>query len=494
MNVLEFYNWDHQKTLFPLEASKLAIQYGSDEFCNYLKEGNQLALQTPVCALKKNGDARFTVKLDPVLDYAFYDLVLRNQKFFHPLGVPGNFVKGYFFDEGRPSSIAHSYNEFCETVNEGKRMYSHFLRVDIKSCFDSIDLNDFNRWIEGVGFSVSDIELLNRCFLSINPDGEGPFLPQGIYPAKLLGSHYLSFIEGSRCIASEFSVRFLDDVYVFSNSLASLEYDYSSLKNELALRGLRFNEEKTYLGRCDSGENVSRKRRMEQLLNKKRLQCFEISDGESLFEGTVSRISASEHDFVFSKISTANFDEHDVDLLLTFLREDVGIQVPLFKHILYTYPSHSKSLYYFSKYIRDSERMASVLTKFIRDSEDIPEYQLFWVTKIALYLKSLGEINDALLTDIFKHPSSSLVIKAKVMEEHCDEMIWQFGIDQIKESESNLVLWCIAFGQIANDGSFPGDLREYLDNDSPIKSMISRTIRNLTSSNSHFFNSCGLKK
>jgi len=87
--VKEFYLWDYEGTLFPMETCRLLVENNGDSLANYIskiadpqeKDFSFLSQET-VYASKTQQHLRRTMKLDPVAEYYLYDMAYKNRKIF----------------------------------------------------------------------------------------------------------------------------------------------------------------------------------------------------------------------------------------------------------------------------------------------------------------------------------------------------------------------------------------------------------------------------
>jgi hypothetical protein len=448
MNVTDLYNWDFNKTLFPLQTGRLAVKYGASELRQYVRSSNcKFHSQLKVSALKPGGTARRTVKLDPIMEFAFYDFIAKNRRAFGHEYTPHRSSFGYYFlEDGRPASIARSFNRFQELAEQYGSYYPCALKLDIKACFDSIRLADFMAWLRSIDASKHDCSILKKCFLAIGEGKETGFLPQGIFPAKVLGSHYLSFIEHSELLRADQSLRFVDDIYLFYNSRESMNQGLHFIQHELGERGLQINISKTMINSNHSSLRFGKGDELLHELQKKRMRSFEISDNEALFEGTLGRITEKEVGYLAEKARRLDIHKNDVNVLLAFLRSDADSNLNLFAHVLNNFPPHTKSLFFFSKYISDRRSIFSIINDFLSDNLDISEYEMFWVTKMVLEDKDRHE-GLKLLSKIYRHPSSSDIIRCLILEQPTTEPeLTELQRCLLKSGSENLMTWCAASG------------------------------------------------
>ena len=83
--VKDFYLWDYDNTLFPMETCRLLIERNHAELAKYIvnisdssKKDYVFLPQETVYASKPRHHLRRTMKLDPVAEYFLYDLTYKN--------------------------------------------------------------------------------------------------------------------------------------------------------------------------------------------------------------------------------------------------------------------------------------------------------------------------------------------------------------------------------------------------------------------------------
>ena len=200
--VKEFYLWDYESTLFPMETCKLLVEKHSEELSAYItkianpkdKELSFLSQET-VYASKAQHHLRRTMKLDPVAEYYLYDMVYKNRKVFRKSTDPKRENFGYVFSEGNPIPIHDSYKEFIDKSKALKNQYKYFIKFDISAYFNSIYHHDITNWFSSQKTTQADVELFGKYMREINTGFSIDFLPHGLYPSKMLGSHFLTFMD-----------------------------------------------------------------------------------------------------------------------------------------------------------------------------------------------------------------------------------------------------------------------------------------------------------
>lgn len=106
--------------------------------------------------------------------------------------------------------------------------------------------HDLHAWFAAVGpEDPMDIVAFGKFLREINAGRSLDCLPQGLYPAKMIGNGFLRFIEESSALRADWIVRFMDDVYLFGDDLSTLTADFAHVQSLLGLKGLSVNASKT---------------------------------------------------------------------------------------------------------------------------------------------------------------------------------------------------------------------------------------------------------
>lgn len=155
---------------------------------------------------------------------------------------------GYQFSGNHPIAVHKAYRQFTDLVKVNRARYKHTLSFDIASYFNSIYHHDAQHWFSSLpGITGTDASAFGRFTREINSGRSIDFLPQGIYPAKMIGSEFLRFVETSGQVKSAQSLRFMDDIFLFDNDPNVVRQDFLRLQGVLGLRALNVNPTKTML-------------------------------------------------------------------------------------------------------------------------------------------------------------------------------------------------------------------------------------------------------
>ena len=89
-----------------------------------------------------------------------------------------------------------------------------------------------------LGAGINDVNALGKLLREIKGGDSFDCLPQGLYPAKMIGSSFLSFLEESSRIHAAETLRLMDDVWPFDHDPDLLISDFLTVQSLLSQRGL----------------------------------------------------------------------------------------------------------------------------------------------------------------------------------------------------------------------------------------------------------------
>src|SRR4029077_7609836 len=124
---------------------------------------------------------------------------------------------------------------------------AYTLSLDISAYFNSIYHHDLVHWCTGIGANQPDIDAFSQFLREINAGRSIDCLPQGLYPCKMVGNSFLSFIDTSNRLKSFFIARLMDDIHLFDDNEATLLSDFHQIQSLLGDKGLSVNPAKTIL-------------------------------------------------------------------------------------------------------------------------------------------------------------------------------------------------------------------------------------------------------
>ncbi len=290
-----------------------------------------------------------------------YDIVYRNRALFRKDFSQNRRSFGYKFEQGKPISPSKSYGEFKGHLAYAKAHYKFALKFDIATYFNSIYHHYIVRWFSDIGAASDDVKYLGQFLREANTGVSIDCLPHGIHATKVIGAEFLKFIDNSVKIKCDLLLRFMDDFYLFSNEESVLIDDFLSIQRLLGEKGLSLNSAKTILGQV--GElGVSKKvDELKASLLKIRRTVLETYGGITVEdEEYYEKLTPEQVEYLLNLLKEPDIDESDAELVLALLRDhgtDILARINVF---LERFPSLSKSIYYFSKYVEDQEGMALI--------------------------------------------------------------------------------------------------------------------------------------
>lgn len=476
---------DLPKTLFPLQTTKLLVENGFDKL---KKHGKDIAFdpeidgsflpQKRVYGIKKGWHLRRTLKLDPVAEVFFYDLVYRNRTLFKKHHKKNRVHFSYRFESGKPVSSASDYKKLKVEISKNKEKYNHFAYFDISSYFNHLYHHDLVQWFDERGADERDVQALGKFLREINSGRSTDFLPQGIYPSKMIGSDFLMFIENAGRLKSKLSLRFMDDIYLFSNKLDDIKHDFLLIQELLGLKGLSINTEKTHF---DEDEDEQIDEQKVKLLRRRRHIQFAsgVDDDEFWDDDDEEEIDDEDIEYVKSLLSNEHIEEEDAELVLSVMRGNTEEIFDFLGYILGEFPNLSKSFYYFCNHVDDKEFLAKIILENLKN-DVVPEFQLFWMGVIAEQHLNETKEYGKILFRLLEHPSATVISKSKILE--IPEK--RFGLGEIREEylrsgQSDWLSWTSAVGSLSLKKLARNHMLGYFMNGSKMNRTIGEIIKNM---------------
>ena len=330
----DFFLEDLPRTLFPLTTNKILVEQGQADLLAFAEDivsrNGQFLPQRRVYANKDHLHLRRTIKLDPVAEFYFYHIIYKNRlKFRKPHRLERQHF-GYRFEEGHPISPSKSYADFKSAIADAMFRSEEFTYFDVASYFNGLYHHDLHAWFCALGpDDPTDAMAFGKFLREINAGRSLDCLPQGLYPAKMVGNDFLRFIEDSSAIRAKRIVRFMDDVYLFGDDLNALTADFSRVQHLLGLKGLSVNGSKTRnVGTPHTGEADDQLSELKKRLLKRRrhLIISHYDEGEDERdpedEGN-TELDEEEVEFIVSMLSAGNLSEEDAELVMVVMRDHV---------------------------------------------------------------------------------------------------------------------------------------------------------------------------
>jgi hypothetical protein len=336
-------------------------------------------------------------------------------------------------------------------------------------------------WVEKAGAGPGDVNALGKFLREIKGGDSFDCLPQGIYPAKMIGSAFLSFLEESSRIHASKTIRLMDDVWLFDNDPDILISDFLAVQSLLSKRGLNINEEKSkvLVGHDIESEVPADIDEMKIRLLQRRREEFQhgwvyFDEGDEEEDENLESLSEEEVEYLISLLRSGNLQEEDAELVLSVMRDaksDINDYLPA---LIKDFPGLTKRLYYFCVTYRDKAAIVDAIFAHIKSGSKLTEFQLFWLAKITedLLLGITTKAGD-LLISLYEHEAATTISKAKILE--VAEM--RFGMpdlreEQLRSGQSGWLAWASAVGTRKNPKAQRNHLLKYFRKSSPMNRLI----------------------
>ena len=487
---VSYYGTDFPRQLFPLDTNRIPIEKASTALGTFIYEqithkqesSDNFLPQIRAYAAKPRFHLRRTLKLDPVAEFYFYDLTYRHRSTFRRSRSEGRKHFGYRFAKGAMVSSARSYRRFRREVHDALAGYRYCVKADIAQYFNSLYHHDLVDWFQDYAKTPEDVGLFGKFLKQINAGRSVDCLPHGIYPAKIVGSQFLRFVDDSNRIAAGKMLRFMDDIYLFDNSEDVLKQDFHQLQRLLGEKGLSVNESKTRIGKIQEldieGEIDEIK---SHLLKRRRAIVFGSGAEEEEYDEEYDEENVLDDEsvnYLLDLLRDEHLEEDDAELILAIMREHSEDVLEYIPTLLRRFPALSKSVFHFSAYVEDTAELLSTVRSHIREADYVTEFQLFWLAKLCEdYLLEENGVGD-LFADLLHHQSATVISKAKVLE--IPER--RFGMPDLREEElrtgaSGWLSWAAAVGSRKVRKVSRNHLLGYFANGSPINRLISDCVR-----------------
>ena len=486
-NSIKYFEADFPRQLFPLETNKVLIVNSAEDIGKFVYESithesnsnHQFLPQARAYSVKPAYHLRRTLKLDPIAEFFFYDITYRHRKVFkrNTSRTRKNF--GYRFANSKMLSPAKSYRDFRKAVQNDLHKYKYFVKADIAQYFNSLYHHDLVSFFRNYAITTEDAEFLGKFLRQINSGRSVDCLPHGIYPAKIIGSQFLRFIEESNRLNAKQTNRFMDDIYLFDDTEDVLRQDFHQLQRIIGEKGLSINASKTLIGEVDEldiGKEVDEIK--SKLLLRRQAIMFGSGAEDNLDFDDEVLLDEDDIEYLLELLRGEHIEEEDAELVLAVMRDHSQDVLEYIPALLQKFPSLIKNIFYFSQYVDDTSSLSTIVFDFLENS--VSEYQLFWLAKLCEeYLLEEANAGD-LLARLFEHPGATSISKAKVLE----IPINKFGMPDLREEElrkgtSGWLGWSSAAGSRNLKKANRNHVLKYFGNASPLNRLISDCIQKL---------------
>lgn len=268
----------------------------------------------------------------------------------------------------------------------------------------------------------------------------------------MIGNDFLRFIDNYHELGSDQIVRFMDDIYLFSQSEKTIANDFQIVQKLLGDKGLSVNPQKTKRGLAAHTKiDVEIDDIKKKLLDRRRFLVLEgySEAGDEIITEVMSKqpLSGEELLYIDGLLRKPDIEEDDAELILTIMREHAEKVEGRLPYILRRYPHLSKSVYSFCAHSVDPEFVAETLLAVLNESECLMEFQLFWMGAILEDYLMPTTRASALITTLFNHRSATSITRAKILEIPDA----RFGLPELRHEylmggQSDWLAWSSAVG------------------------------------------------
>ncbi|MBR2655468.1 MAG: RNA-directed DNA polymerase [Loktanella sp.] len=483
---LEFMKDDAPRTLFPLNTNLLLAELGQSEIHAHISdcidESNKetsFLVQQRAYAAKPESHLRRTVKLDPVAEYYLYELVYRNRALFRRPHAEDREHFGYRFEKGDTIASTDSYRAFRGAISEYRKKYKHFISFDVASYFNGVYHHDLVNWFREIGANNEDVSGFGQLLREINSGRSIDCLPQGLYPAKMIGNDFLRFVDNHFSLKAKKLIRFMDDFYLFSDSMSDVEDDFILIQELLGSRGLSINAQKTSRNETNHiGVQDDITKMKKDLLQRRRLVLESFYDDDVPDEFIIDKpLSAKELDYVDQLLKAPTIEEEDVELVLTIMRENTQSVEKRLPEIILMFPNLTKNVFSFCRGVDDKELVASAVIDALKHNHRHLEFQLFWFAKmLEEYLMDTSKARE-IIGRLLESPSATPISKAKVLEIR-DR---RYGLTEMREKylmsgQSDWTAWASASGSLSLKKGSRNHVLKYFGNSSKMNHLIASVV------------------
>lgn len=459
----ELFIYDFGKTLFPMETCRFLIEHGEEEIRLHIrrclsgsKEDKhvQFLAQSRVYASKPQNHLRRTVKLDPVAEFYLYDIIFSTKSRFRKPYSEDKKHFGYRFENGEIIHPSASYAGFKGALTSYREKYTYSFSFDVASYFNNIYHHDIITWFANLGVDARQVENLGQFLRLTNSGRSIDCLPQGIFPAKMIGNDFLRFVEQHHSIKSPAVVRFMDDIVLFSDVEANLWEDFYLIQKLLGEKGLSVNPSKSKFSTKEDAsfedvvDDVKAK-----LLQKRRVILFDYEgDGTEIQIST--KLDEKEMGYVRELLKTPNLAEEDAELVLSIFRDFPEEVAPHLEEMTRRFPHLVKNIWSFCRLLIEQGDEFEFGTNYIADFlqrilklDSLQEYQLFWFGYMLQdYLMDTTQA-PAIIEALYNHKNASQISKAKILE-IADN---RYGLLELRDANlvagrSDWLAWASAIG------------------------------------------------
>lgn len=485
-NLRDFYLEDLPRTLFPLATNRVLVERGLKDLVAYGENlaggGGSFLPQRRVYANKDDLHLRRTVKLDPVAEVFLYHLVHKNRNRFRKPFVSGRVHFGYRFEDGQPLPPSRSYAQFKSEVAEAHIYAEEFVYFDVSAYFNNVYHHDLHAWFAALKpKEPTDVAAFGKFFREINAGRSLDCLPQGLYPAKMIGNDFLRFIEASANVRAPTILRFMDDVYLFGDDLNALKADFAEIQRLLGLKGLSVNGKKTLTGGTpltDRADDSLGELKTRLLRRRRHLIVSHYDDEISIEDQLAPPLDDKEVEFIVSVLAKGDLSEDDAELIMIVMRDHADRLEPHLGQFAKGFPHLAKNFFGLCGEIENKNVVAQVILDVMAGDPHVSEFQLFWFGMMLDEYLMDTDLAAQIIVALSSHPKATDITRAKVLEiaDH------RYGLPEMRETylregRSDWLAWASAVGSREMDKQARNYLLDYFKNGSDMNRLIAEIIQ-----------------
>lgn len=491
-STFDFMKSDFPSTIFPLKTNLIVAEKSANEISNHITKRilnddtpeDSFLSQQRVYSTKPLGHLRRTVKLDPVAEYFIYDLVYRNKGIFRKAVSENRKCFGYVFKNGNYVSVHEAYKDYKADLLVNDFVYKHKIQFDIASYFNSLYHHDLSHWFSNFK-SVSEIDKkgFSQFFREINSGRSIDFLPQGIYPSKMIGNEFLKFIDLHGQIKSECIIRFMDDFVIFDDNPDVIKEDFVKIQKLLGQYALNVNPSKTFIDKpfSDVSEKISDiKNSLKEIVVdwESFITASSVEVYEEIEQEHENKLNRSQVEELVALLKNESLEESEADLILTFIGSHSDSILEVLPDLLKKFPNLIKHIYALSSTISDKESLAEVILQFLDEGSSFIEYQLFWIVCIAEDYLSGTKNFGKLLLKIFELSVDLKIARAKILEIPINNFgLKEIRLDYLKSGQSDWLSWASAVGSRALNADERNYVLNYFSKSSSMNYLIANSVK-----------------
>jgi hypothetical protein len=271
----------------------------------------------------------------------------------------------------------------------------------------------------------------------------------------------------------------MDDIYLFGNNEQIIYDDFNLIQQLLGLKGLNINLSKTNTKIPNQVEDEINPIKLSLL--QIRRHVIEISGEEIDFDQPEElNLNKNQEEYLLSLLKDPNIEEDDAELILVLLKDHSENVLENLANILEKFPHLIKNIYHFSQFIEDKNELCLLLIQILKKSQDITEYQLFWIACIVeSYLLECSQVYEV-INLLITNPKRTSITKSKILEMKEN----RFGLPEIRESylrsgQSDWLSWSSAIGTLSLRKISRNHLLTYFANGSQLNSLIADYVKNI---------------